>query len=852
MSQNRPEEWAHRSQTAALWQHLFDTSQAGILVSINGIIRRINDTAVDMLGGRSSADFVGKHLHAAFLAPEHIESVLEREQQLRDGRPSAPPTEIRARRLDGGELDVLISATSWVEGDDVVVESMLIDITAFKQRERLLNAMSGLIKISLRQDILTDTRSTLHRAMEALHELYAEPHNCGCINFSRLGDGLPEVHASTEVRSPPEARDGSPFFAISALISYRPLSALSRRWILKRTKEIVELDAGGGAVYDIPLTPGRLGSILFEPLVLDGELRGCVFWIFDHDTLSETISADAERRKTCALAVLTALKAFLMEQDNLQKNADLAILHRATLEIGKMNSLQQIADVALKILDREKGWHPSVIRFRSRAGQTLETVAYRGSPATSAEENRARMDLFNRMIDRPGKGMTGYVIQEGKPIRSLDLPSDPHYIETEPGIRYGIYAPILIEGVVEGAIGVESSDYRFTESDLQLLSSIGELVGMGVRSLRLIEMLRERVRWLEILHQINKQVGIEMKPEELYPLLVDQAIEATDAESAALLIYDSTQHVLKKAVARGWMEELFDRPLKADEGISGRIFSTGKPRLSPIARDDPLLIPQNRTLVPPDCANIGVPIVAAKGRVLGVFHIAIKAPVLFTREFVELVEMFGLYAGIVIGRMQLIEALRSADRQMRKAYDETLEGWARAIGIRDNETFQHTVRVAQIAIAIARRFNLDTQTIENLRRGALLHDVGKLGIPDTILRKPGPLDSEEQDIMRRHALLGYKLLKPIKYLEGALVVPYCHHERWDGTGYPRRLKGEEIPLLARIFAVADVYDAMTSDRPYRPALSAQEAIEYIRSQSGRHFDPQSVEAFLAIGDQLEE
>jgi len=799
---------------------------------------------VDMLGGRSSADFVGKHLYTEF--------VLEGEQQLRDGRPSVPPTEVRAKRLDGGELDVLISATSWVEGENVVVESMLIDITALKQRERLLKAMSGLMTIALRQDILTDIRSTLHRTMEALHELYAERHNCGCINFSRLADGPQEAPALSEARSSTEARDEFPFFTIPTLMAYEPLSAVSRRWILKRAKEIVELDSGGCTVYAVPLSPGRQGSILFEPLVLNGELRGCVFWIFDRNTLSKTISADAERRKTCALAVLTALKAFLMGHDNLQKNTDLAILHRATLEIGKMNSLQQIADVALKILDKEKGWHPSVIRFRSRAGQTLETVAYRGSPTTSAEENRARMDLFNRMIDRPGKGMTGYVIQEGKPIRSLDLPSDPHYIETEPGTRYGIYAPIPIEGVVEGAIGVESSDYRFTESDLQLLSSIGELVGMGVRSLRLIEMLRERVKWLEILHQINEQVGIEMKPEELYPLLVEQAIEATDAESAALLIYDSTEHVLKKAVARGWMETFFDQPLKADEGISGRIFSTGKSHLSPIARDDPLLIPRNRTLVPPDCANIGVPIVAAKGRVLGVFHIAIKAPVLFTREFVELVEMFGLYAGIVIGRMQLIEALRSADRQMRKAYDETLEGWARAIGIRDNETFQHTVRVAQIAIAIARRFNLDTQTIENLRRGALLHDVGKLGIPDTILRKPGPLDSEEQAIMRQHALLGYKLLKPIKYLEGALVVPYYHHERWDGTGYPRKLKGEEIPLLARIFAVADVYDAMTSDRPYRPALTAQEAIEYIRSQSGKHFDPQSVEAFLAIGDQLEE
>lgn len=851
MSQNGPEEWEHLAQTDALWQHLFDTPQAGIVVSINGIIRRINDTAVDMLGGRSSADFVGKHLHTAFLTPEHIEVVLEGKQQFRGGRPSVPPTEVRAKRLDGGELDVLISATSWVEGENVVVESMLIDITALKQRERLLKAMSGLMTIALRQDILTDIRSTLHRAMEALHELYAERHNCGCINFSRLADGPQEAPALSEARSSTEARDEFPFFTIPTLMAYEPLSAVPRRWILKRAKEIVELDSGECRVYAIPLSPGRQGSILFEPLVLNGELRGCVFWIFDHDTLPKTISADAERRKTCALAVLTALKAFLMGHDNLQKNTDLAILHRATLEIGKMNSLQQIADVALKILDKEKGWHPSVIRFRSRVGQTLETVAYRSSPTTSAEENRARMDLFNRMIDRPGKGMTGYVIQEGKPIRSLDLPSDPHYIETEPGTRYGIYAPIPIEGVVEGAIGVESSDYRFTESDLQLLSSIGELVGMGVRSLRLIEMLRERVKWLEILHQINEQVGIEMKPEELYPLLVEQAIEATDAESAALLIYDSTEHVLKKAVARGWMETFFDQPLKADEGISGRIFSTGKSHLSPIARDDPLLIPRNRTLVPPDYANIGVP-VAAKGRVLGVFHIALRAPVLFSREFVELVEIFGLYAGIVIGRMQLIEALRSADSQMRKAYDETLEGWARAIGIRDNETFRHTVRVAQIAVAIAKRFNLDSQAIENLRRGALLHDVGKLGIPDTILRKPGPLDSEEQAIMRQHALLGYKLLKPIKYLEGALVVPYYHHERWDGTGYPRKLKGEEIPLLARIFAVADVYDAMTSDRPYRPALTAQEAIEYIRSQSGKHFDPQSVEAFLAIGDQLEE
>jgi len=364
-------------------------------------------------------------------------------------------------------------------------------------------------------------------------------------------------------------------------------------------------------------------------------------------------------------------------------------------------------------------------------------------------------------------------------------------------------------------------------------------------------MLRERVKWLEILHRINQQIDIEMKPEELYRILIDQAIEATEAESAAFLLYDSTTQLLKKVVARGWMEKVFERPLKPDEGISGRIFSTGKSHFSSLLRNDPLIAPWSRELSPPDSANVGVPVIA-KGTVLGVFHIAIKAPVLFSRDIIELAEMFGSYAGIVIGRMQLIEALRNADRQMQKAYDETLEGWARAIGMRDDETFQHTIRVVKIAVAIGRYLDLDPQAIENLRRGALLHDVGKLGIPDTILRKPGPLNDEETAIMQTHTSFGYELLKPIKYLEEALVLPYCHHERWDGTGYPRRLKGEEIPLLARIFAVADVFDAMTSDRPYRPAHTIREAIEYIRSQRGKHFDPRAVEAFLAISNTIEE
>lgn len=274
-------------------------------------------------------------------------------------------------------------------------------------------------------------------------------------------------------------------------------------------------------------------------------------------------------------------------------------------------------------------------------------------------------------------------------------------------------------------------------------------------------------------------------------------------------------------------------------------------RFSPEIREDPFLISRNLSLIPPGCANIGLP-VTYEERILGVFHISIKAPLSFTKELVEFAEMFGSYSGIVIGRIQHVRALKEAEKEIKTAYDETLKGWARAIGYRDNETFQHTLRVTEIALAIGEALSLDEKTLENLRRGAILHDVGKIGIPDNILRKPKAFTKEEEAIMRTHTSFAYELLRPIDFLKDALSVPYCHHERWDGKGYPQGLKGDNIPLLARIFSVADVYDAMTSERPYRHAWTREAALEYIRSQSGKHFDPRIVDVFLGIVDKIKD
>jgi len=190
--------------------------------------------------------------------------------------------------------------------------------------------------------------------------------------------------------------------------------------------------------------------------------------------------------------------------------------------------------------------------------------------------------------------------------------------------------------------------------------------------------------------------------------------------------------------------------------------------------------------------------------------------------------------------------LETAHSELLMAYDETIEGWSRAMDLRDKETEGHTRRVTVLTLELSRFFDIEKDDLVHIRRGALLHDIGKLGVPDSILLKPTPLNSEEWQIMRQHPQMAYDMLYQIRYLRPALDIPYCHHEKWDGTGYPRGLAGEKIPLTARIFSVIDVWDALTSDRPYRARWSQEASLQYLLEQSGVHFDPQVVTAFFKL------
>ena len=186
-----------------------------------------------------------------------------------------------------------------------------------------------------------------------------------------------------------------------------------------------------------------------------------------------------------------------------------------------------------------------------------------------------------------------------------------------------------------------------------------------------------------------------------------------------------------------------------------------------------------------------------------------------------------------------------------RIYDETIEGWLRVLEMRDKETQEHTRRATEMVIELAKRFGIKDKELVNIRRGALLHDIGKIAIPDHILFKPDKLSPEEWEIMRKHPVSAFELLSPITFLQDWIDIPYCHHEHWDGSGYPRGLKGEEIPLAARIFTIIDVWDALSADRPYRRAWEPQRIWEYIRAESGRLFDPRVVDLFCEMLKDLE-
>jgi putative nucleotidyltransferase with HDIG domain len=238
-----------------------------------------------------------------------------------------------------------------------------------------------------------------------------------------------------------------------------------------------------------------------------------------------------------------------------------------------------------------------------------------------------------------------------------------------------------------------------------------------------------------------------------------------------------------------------------------------------------------------------VPLIS-RGQVRGILEIFQRSQLQPDQDWTSFAETLAGQAAMAIDNAGAYERLQQANNELCVAYDETIEGWSRALDLRDKETEGHSQRVTEMTLRLSKALGAKDIELVQVRRGALLHDIGKMGIPDQILLKPGPLTDDEWVIMRKHPMYAYEMLSPIDFLRPALDIPYCHHEKWDGTGYPRGLKGVQIPLAARIFAVVDVWDALRSDRPYRAGWPVEKVVDHIKNLQGAHFDPHVVDVFL--------
>jgi len=292
--------------------------------------------------------------------------------------------------------------------------------------------------------------------------------------------------------------------------------------------------------------------------------------------------------------------------------------------------------------------------------------------------------------------------------------------------------------------------------------------------------------------------------------------------------------------------DIEDHEVQVGEGIAGRCVLERRPAYVRDLRESADSIAREAfTAREKFVGYYCIPLIN-KREVKGVLEIFQRSVLEPDKDWIDFLHTLAGQTAIAIESATLFEGLQRSNIELGLAYDETIEGWSHALDLRDKETEGHTLRVTELTLRLAKEFSFSNAEMVHIRRGALLHDIGKMGIPDEILFKPGALSEAEWVIMRKHPQFAYDLLSPIRYLRPALDIPYCHHEKWDGTGYPNGLKGEQIPLSARLFGIVDVWDALRSDRPYRTGWAQEKVLEHLRSQQGTHFDPDVVKRFLRV------
>jgi len=446
------------------------------------------------------------------------------------------------------------------------------------------------------------------------------------------------------------------------------------------------------------------------------------------------------------------------------------------------------------------------------------------------------------------------VIKDKKPVcyrnisNAYPLFSQPVEIDNRKKIKTWLGVPLINQDEVIGMFAVDRFEENlFLDDDVAIAMEFANRAAIAITNAQLYEQTRSQVEKLEILRKIDAVTTGNMNLDEPLLQILRHIKNGLNVDATSIILYDEKSDQLVSEQGVGFRTEIRSEvTMELGKGFAGEV-----------AKDrETLFVPEIKykgesEKYPVDLITegirsyYGIPLVV-KEKLEGVLQMFNRTPLDPDEDWINFADALAGQAAVAVNNISLITNLEEVNRSLIQAYDATIEGWAHALELRDKETEGHSRRVVDLTSKLARRFGFNEEELHHIRQGVLLHDIGKMGIPDKILRKPGPLTEAEWDTMQLHPIFAYDMLKDIEYLEPALRIPHYHHERWDGSGYPDGLKGEEIPLEARIFAVVDIWDALLSDRYYRDAWSREKTLRYIKDQAGKLLDPEVVSEFLDI------
>ncbi len=449
-----------------------------------------------------------------------------------------------------------------------------------------------------------------------------------------------------------------------------------------------------------------------------------------------------------------------------------------------------------------------------------------------------------------GEDIPGLVVKSGEAMISREFRSDmrvPEYNRDRmPKDMGGVCVPLHSNENMIGALCINVQLPReITMGEVRILNALAEIGGNTIQRRRLHEQTVKQLERLDALRAIDLAISSARDLKVTLNIVLSQVITHLEVDAASILLTNTGSGRLEYVAGQGFYSPNIEASnTRIGDGYAGHaVLERRTIRVKDLKNEHERF--RRRELLADEgfISYFGVPLIG-KGQVEGVLEIFHRSELNPDQEWLSFLETLGGQAAIAIENAILFQDLQRSNFELAMAYDATIEGWSHALDLRDKDTEGHTLRVTEMALKLARALDVEEDQLVHIRRGGLLHDIGKMAVPDNILLKPEPLTDEEWAIMRQHPQLAYDWLVGISFLKYALEIPYYHHEKWNGTGYPHGLKGELIPLAARIFAVADVWDALTNDRPYRKAWPHSKAIEYIREKSGIYFDPEIVEVFL--------